>query len=275
MTRSVAPVVSLGLAVLTVALVVVGLPVVVAPGRTDELFSWTVDVPLTAAFLGACYWTAALFTLLAARERSWARVRPVMPGILVAGTLILAATLLHIDKFAMETARGWVWVILYAGLPPGVLLLLALQRRKRGADPPVALPIERWALVALALAAVALLAAGAVLYGTAHDWWPWPLTDLTARMVGAWLAAIGVTLVAVLREGDWTRVRAAMVYLAAVAAAHLVTLARYPDTVRWEDAGAWAYVAVAAALLGLGAYGLTLREHLAPVTGSGVPPPRP
>ena len=60
---------SLGLAVLTVALLVVGLPVVVAPGETDRYFAWTIDVPLTAAFLGACYWTAALFTLLSARER--------------------------------------------------------------------------------------------------------------------------------------------------------------------------------------------------------------
>src|SRR3954471_24627187 len=126
MTRTVAPLVSLGLAVLTVALIVVGLPVVVAPGRTDELFTWTIDVPLTAAFLGACYWTAALFALLSAREREWARVRAVMPGILVAGTLILVATLVDVERFAMDAARGWIWVVLYAGLPPGGLLLLLL-----------------------------------------------------------------------------------------------------------------------------------------------------
>src|ERR1700752_3389987 len=132
MTRTVAPLVSLGLAVLTVALIVVGLPVVVALGGTDALFTWTIDVPLTAAFLGACYWTAALFALLSARESVWARVRPVMPGILVAGSLILPGTLVHYDKFAMDTARGWIWLILYAGLPPGVLLLLALQRRRPG-----------------------------------------------------------------------------------------------------------------------------------------------
>src|SRR3954463_10513092 len=139
--RSVAPIVPLGLAVLTVALIVVGLPLVVAPARTDRYFAWTIDVPLTAAFLGACYWTAALFTLLSAREREWARVRAVMPGILVAGTLILVATLVHIERFAMDTARGWIWVILYAALPAGGLLLLALQRRVPGADPPVLRPI--------------------------------------------------------------------------------------------------------------------------------------
>src|SRR6186997_3111664 len=101
----------------------------VAPAGTDRYFSWTIDVPLTAAFLGACYWTAALFTLLCAREREWPRARAVMPGILVAGTLILVATLVHIERFAMDSARGWIWVILYAGLPPGALLLVALQRR--------------------------------------------------------------------------------------------------------------------------------------------------
>jgi hypothetical protein len=270
-TRTVASLVSLGLAVLTVALIVVGLPVMIAPGRTDELFTWTIDVPLTAAFLGACYWTAALFTLLSARDRVWARVRPVMPGVLVAGTLILAATLVHYDKFAMDTARGWVWLILYAGLPPGVLLLLALQHRQPGADPPVALPIERWAAGAFAFAAAVLLLAGAALYafpGTTADWWPWPLTPLTARMVGAWLAAIGVTLVAILREHDWTRVRHAMVYLAAVAAAHLLTLARYPGTVQWEDIAAWAYIALALSLLVLAVHGLRHRESDSSITVS-------
>src|SRR2546423_11959349 len=77
---------SVGLGVLTAALLVVGLPLVVAPARTDRYFSWTMDVPLTAAFLGASYWTAAVFTLLSAREREWARARSVMPGVLVAGT---------------------------------------------------------------------------------------------------------------------------------------------------------------------------------------------
>jgi hypothetical protein len=182
-----------------------------------------------------------------------------MPGILVAGTLILVATLVHIERFAMDTARGWIWVVLYAGLPPGVLVLLALQRREAGADPPVRRPIDRWAAICFAAAAAALLIAGAALFtvpATTAGWWPWPLTELTARMIGAWLAAIGVTLVAVLLEGDWTRVRAAMVYLAAVAAADLATLARYPGAVEWNDVAAWVYVAFSAALFALALHGI-------------------
>jgi hypothetical protein len=74
-------------------------------------------------------------------------------------------------------------------------------------------------------------------------------------MIGAWLAAIGVTLLAVRLEGDWTRVRIAMVYLAAVAVAHLATVARYPGTVEWDDVAAWVSVAFDAALLALAGYG--------------------
>jgi hypothetical protein len=89
-------------------------------------------------------------------------------------------------------------------------------------------------------------------------------------MVGAWLAAIGVTLVAVLLEGDWTRVRAAMVYLAAVAAAHLATLARYPGAVQWDDVAAWVYVAFYTALFALAVHGVRVR----PEQPASAPPAR-
>jgi hypothetical protein len=268
MIRPVAPLVSLGLAVLTAAMLLVGMPVVVAPGRTDRYFAWTLDVPLTAAFLGACYWTAALFTLLCTRERTWARVRCVTPGVLIAGTLILAATLIHLDKFAMDTVRGWVWLVLYALLPPGTLSLLAIQSRQPGVDPPVQHPFERPAAIAFAVVAAALLLAGVALFavpGTTADAWPWPLTDLAARMVGSWLVAIGITLIAILHEGDWARVRHAMVYLAAVALAHLATLARYPGTVQWDDPAAWVLVGLDVSLLVLAVHGLRRRA---------TPPPR-
>ena len=64
-----------------------------------------------------------------------------------------------------------------------------------------------------------------------------------------------LALVAVVLERDWARVRAAMVYLAALAVAQLATLARYPGTVEWADSGAWIYVAGCVALLALAVFG--------------------
>ena len=39
--------------------------------QTESFFAWTIDLPLTAAFLGAGYWSSVAFEWLAARERVW------------------------------------------------------------------------------------------------------------------------------------------------------------------------------------------------------------
>jgi hypothetical protein len=108
----------------------------------------------------------------------------------------------------------------------------------------------------LAIAAGVLLLAGVALFafpGTTTDRWPWPLTELTARMVGAWLTAVGVTLAAVRLEGDRSRTRHAMAYLAAFALAQLGALARYSGAVEWDGVAAWIYVAVDIGLLAVAA----------------------
>ena len=53
----------------------IGLPLVLLTTRTDKYFAWTIEPPLTAAFLGANYWSSALLAILAARETAWARGR--------------------------------------------------------------------------------------------------------------------------------------------------------------------------------------------------------
>jgi hypothetical protein len=254
----VAPVTA-GLVALGATQFLVGLPLVVLPGETDRWFAWTIDVPLTAAFLGACYWSGAAFSLLSAGERAWSRARTAIPGALTAGLLILLATVLHLERFAMDTARGWIWVVLYAGLPPGLLLLLLLQSRVPGSTPPVALPLERWVRIAFGVGAAVLLLLGAALFivpTRAATSWPWPLTDLTARMVGSWLAAVGVVLLAALLEGDWRRLRAATAFLALLASLQLLTLVRFRGALETTGAAAWLYVGFLAALLGVALYAL-------------------
>lgn len=53
----------------------IGLPLVLLTTQTAAYFAWTIEPPMTAAFLGANYWSSALLTLLAARETLWARGR--------------------------------------------------------------------------------------------------------------------------------------------------------------------------------------------------------
>ncbi|MFN2488271.1 MAG: hypothetical protein ABR529_00710 [Actinomycetota bacterium] len=104
-----------------------GLQLFVLPERTDSYFAWTIDPPLTAAFLGAGYWASFALEWLAAMQRSWARARIAVPAVFVFTTLTLVATLLHLDKFhlgvddSLTVAVTWLWIAIYVTVPPVML----------------------------------------------------------------------------------------------------------------------------------------------------------
>jgi hypothetical protein len=106
-------------------------------------------------------------------------------------------------------------------------------------------------------------AAGALLFGAAlfvvpeeiASIWPWPLTALTARAIGAWGLGGAVLLALLARERDWVRARPALVGFAFFGALELVALARYAGTLDWDKAAAWIYLAFLVGTIAFGAFG--------------------
>ena len=150
----------------------------VFPARTAEWFSWTIDVPMTAVFLGAAYWSSAVLEVAGARSRTWGRARVTVWTVLVFTVLPLVVTLVHLDKFHLgpehpATARAvaWGWLAIYAGVPLAMVVGLVLQARAGGAPTgaDVVRPLPsglRWLLVGLA----ALLLASGVALLLAPEW---------------------------------------------------------------------------------------------------------
>src|SRR5205823_914957 len=107
------------LLVASVLVFLAGIPLYLGTEQTDLYFAWTIKPPITAAFLGAAYWASCVLELLSARERVWARARLAVPALLVFTTLMLLATLLHLDRFHLNgsniVARGvaWAWLAIY------------------------------------------------------------------------------------------------------------------------------------------------------------------
>src|ERR1700686_2912159 len=69
-----------------------GLQLYVLAEATDRFFAWTIGLPLTAASLGAYYWTAMIVSLLSWRERQWANARVGVIGGFVFLLLTLSTT---------------------------------------------------------------------------------------------------------------------------------------------------------------------------------------
>jgi hypothetical protein len=244
--------------------VVAGIQLFVLTTRTDHFFAWTVAPPLSAAVDGAFYLAALTLLVSASRQREWAWTRPVAFGVLVISTFKLLATLLHTGRFHFhDTDRvaqvaAWGWLVVYAVVPPVLLVLLIRQMRVPGTDPPRTAPFPSWFRWVAACQSAVMLAVGALLFvvpDTVARAWPWALTPLTARSLGAWFMGVGTVGGLTVREDDFVRTRAVMVSSAALATLQFVALARFRGDVDWGAACASVYVAFFATLLGAGLYG--------------------
>ncbi|MEJ7772541.1 MAG: hypothetical protein WKF51_11620 [Geodermatophilaceae bacterium] len=205
------------LAIAAVLVFLAGVQLFVFPTRTEEYFSWTIASPMTAVFLGAAYWSAVALEVAGAQARTWAQGRIAVPTVFVFTTLTLLATLLHLDLFHLGArhsiaTRGvtWAWMAIYAIVP--ILMVVITVRQRRGRSSDAARTRRLPALVRLALGALVLIfgVVGVRLFlvpDLTTSWWPWQLTPLTSRAIGAWLISLGVAAAHSLIEDDVARIR--------------------------------------------------------------------
>jgi hypothetical protein len=250
------------LLVAAVLVFLAGLQLFVFPLRTADWFAWTIDVPMTAVFLGASYWSSAVLEVAGARSAGWGRARLAVWTVLVFTTLTLVVTLVHRDKFHLgaenpSSAQGVTvgWLAVYAVVPVAMVSLVWLQSR-RAARPVNPRPRERphpalrWLLVTLAVVLVGLGIALLLAPLDAARLWPWPLTELTGRAVGAWLVGLGWAAAHARLIDDLPSIRPLGLTGAAFALLQALALVRYGDALTWSSRTATGYV-VGLATVGL------------------------
>jgi hypothetical protein len=244
---------------------VAGIQLYVLSEHTATFFAWTIEPPLTAAFLGGAYWASSSLEWLAARERLWARARIAVPAVLVFTTLTLVATLLHLDRFHFGAAdmrtmlAAWAWLGVYMVVPPVMLFVLLRQMRVRMPAVSMRRPLPEMLRVGFAAQAAVLLAVGAALFVVPEatlGHWPWALTDLSARAIGAWLLGLGLCAAHLVGENDLERVQPACASAALLGGLQLIALVRFAADVAWTQPQAWLYVAFLITLLATGACGV-------------------
>ncbi|TCO48486.1 hypothetical protein EV646_104308 [Kribbella antiqua] len=251
----------------------VGIQLFVLTEHTARYFAWTVNPPLTAAALGGAYWASAVMEILASRQRTWTRARIAVPAVLTFTALTLVTTVLHLDrfhlgeKFAVATqVATWGWIAVYAVVPVVMSILLVLQRRAAGVEVPRRNSLPRWLRAVLGLHAVVMLSLGLSLFVDPEATlvlWPWMLTPLTARAIGAWLLGLGLAAAHAAGANDWGRVAVATHSYGLLGVLELVALMRYPDTVDWGRPAAWVFVLFLLSFLLVGVYGWIMATRTA------------
>jgi hypothetical protein len=102
----------------------------------------------------------------------------------------------------------------------------------------------------LLVGTIMLLVPRAVLGG-----WPWELTSLTCRAIGAWAIGIGTIAAQAAWENDWWRLRPMMLSYTVLGLLQIITVLRYPADLDWNQPAAAPYVFFLATILLLGGYG--------------------
>lgn len=241
-------------------LLLAGISTFVFADRTDDLFAWTIQPPLTAAFMGAGYWATIALVVLAARAPSWEHARIAFPSTSLFALLILGATALHFDRFHRGRPITWAWIAIYVAVPVLLAFFGLREVRRKGRHRLVrTAPMPLWAPVLLGTQAAVMVPLGVALFAAPETFdgvWPWPLTPLTGRVVGAWLVGLGFGAAHSALERDWRRARPAAATSMLFGVLELVALARYSETVDWGDGRTWAYVTMLGFMLALGAVGV-------------------
>jgi uncharacterized membrane protein HdeD (DUF308 family) len=117
--------------------------------------------------------------------------------------------------------------------------------------------MPNWLLAVLALQGIVLLIIGAGLFTlpTFFDtFWPWKLTALTSRAVGAWLIGIGVFVMHAVWERDYDRSKPGMLSFLAFGLLEIVALARFPSDINWAGMNTLLYVTFVLTVVAVGGY---------------------
>ena len=245
-----------GIWVLLVLAAANGLFLYFLPSRAETDYAWAILPPVNAAFIGAGFLAGTVATgLVLATATRWRTFSTLPPALWVLASTLLAATIIHEDRFKWDYAPTWVWALVYAAVPLAVPFLVFRQRRVADAK-PTADPRLRTVRVLSAIVGAPLLAGAVALFVAPVELgqhWLWPLTPLLARAVAAWYALFGTMLlscaVALRRPAD------ALIPYATLATWSLLLLALpvlHPDDV--SGGGLW--IALMLVLLGLSVFAL-------------------
>lgn len=167
------------------------------PGSAETDYAWSIVPPVNAAFIGAGFLAGTLATgLVLFAATRWRSLHTLPPALWVLATTLLVATLIHDDRFKWDYVPTWLWLVVYAGVPFVLPVLVLLQQRAAEPKPP-ADPRLRSVRALSAVCGAVLVAGAAALYLApveVGEEWPWALTPLLGRAVAAWYAMVGTML---------------------------------------------------------------------------------
>ena len=239
------------------------------PGDTKRLFAWTIKPTMTPMVLGSAYLGGAYFFLRVLREPRWNAVKTGFLSVALFASLLGVATILHWDRFNHPHVAFWLWAGLYFTTPFLVIGGWLANRRYAAPARPDEARLSGFVRTMIGLVGLLAFAQGIIMFLAPRQVisiWPWTLTPLTCRVLGA-VFCLGSAGIGVLLDPRWTtaklmvQVEALMVSLMLVAAVRARAELDTGRPVTWLLLGGFVAVLLGSALLW---YNMEIRPRRTP-----------
>jgi hypothetical protein len=225
-----------------------GPALVIFSESTPAYWAWEIRPEMSAVWVGGSYAFGAIAITVMLFTGRWRGVVVPVAATWTFSIVTLAATLLHQDRFFLGTLNYYVWLAIYLLLPVVLPLIWWLNReRDPGTLPDEALIPRAISMSAAALGGVVGLVSLLMVFSPSAGagFWPWQLTPLMSRVIGAWLLFIATGLLCLLFE---RRVMAYRPYLLPAAmwfAVLFIASFFHLDNFDFSSARAWVWFGVA------------------------------
>lgn len=240
-----------------VILVWAGLGLLFYPPIIEPFWPWPL-APFNLRYLGALYTAALCAAFLQAWSGRWSPARVVTPMIFIFTLVVTIYSFVHIGRFNPHRLETWVWFILYLGVCINAGAHLWLYR-KRPQLQPGSLPRGTLRTV-LGAVAITLGAYGLMLLiaPVAASWfWPWKLDTFHAQLysvtfltpaLGAWVLLRGTT------PNEQTTLGLTLAAWGLMPIIGLIWVDAMVKRVRWDTPDTWLWLALFAAMAGVGGW---------------------
>jgi hypothetical protein len=215
------------------------------PTDTDTVFAWHIVPTLTPMILGSAYLGGAYFFVRAGRATQWQTIKGGFVPVATFATLLGIATVIHWDKFHHGHVAFWLWAGLYFTTP--FLIANVYVSNRRHAPPAVAGDLLMPLTAARIIGVVGALAmvTGLFLFlspARAISVWPWLLTPLTARVMGA-VFCLGLAGIGALIDRRWSSARIPLQVALVMLILILIAGIRARDEFAADNFLTWTFVA--------------------------------
>jgi hypothetical protein len=242
----------------------------VFPDHTAKLWAWPIPVTMTSMVLASAYLGGAYFFVrVAFFEKRWHGMATGFLAVTAFASLLGVATVVHWDKFFHDRLAFWLWAGLYFGAP--FLVIGAWLANRRYAAPfssadVLLRPLERGVIAVLGVLALAQGVLMFVAPSVVIPLWPWALTPLTCRVMGA-TYCLGAAGAGTLFDPRWSSVRLMLQVEAVMLVLMLVAAVRASDELIPDRALSWPLLVVVLLMLLGSAYLWVIYERRPRLTG--------